>query len=99
MDFKDYYQTLGVPKTASDKELKQAFADWIAALSPRKKEVWTLIRELRYSHELAAATLGCGSAQARTATPVCESWPGEASKRPAPCASAPVSNNETPPGR
>jgi curved DNA-binding protein len=25
MDFKDYYQTLGVSKTASDKELKQAF--------------------------------------------------------------------------
>ena len=25
MDFKDYYATLGVPKTATDKELKQAF--------------------------------------------------------------------------
>src|SRR5262245_53539155 len=25
MDFKDYYATLGVAKTASDKELKQAF--------------------------------------------------------------------------
>jgi curved DNA-binding protein len=25
MDFKDYYATLGVPKTASDKEIKQAF--------------------------------------------------------------------------
>ena len=25
MDFKDYYATLGVPKTASEKEIKQAF--------------------------------------------------------------------------
>jgi curved DNA-binding protein len=25
MDFKDYYSTLGVPKTATAKELKQAF--------------------------------------------------------------------------
>ena len=25
MDFKDYYSTLGVPKTASEKEIKQAF--------------------------------------------------------------------------
>src|SRR2546423_10788838 len=25
MDFKDYYATLGVPKTATDKEIKQAF--------------------------------------------------------------------------
>jgi DnaJ-class molecular chaperone len=25
MEFKDYYQTLGVGKSASDKEIKQAF--------------------------------------------------------------------------
>src|SRR3989442_7049185 len=25
MEFKDYYATLGVPKTATDKEIKQAF--------------------------------------------------------------------------
>src|SRR6188472_677459 len=25
MDFKDYYATLGVPKTATEKEIKQAF--------------------------------------------------------------------------
>ncbi len=25
MDFKDYYQTLGVSKTASEKEIKQAY--------------------------------------------------------------------------
>ena len=25
MDFKDYYQTLGVAKTANEKEIKQAF--------------------------------------------------------------------------
>ena len=44
------------------KELAQACADWIAALSPRKKEVWTLVRELGYPHERAAATLGMSTA-------------------------------------
>lgn len=34
MDFKDYYATLGVPKTATDKEIKQAFRKLARKLHP-----------------------------------------------------------------
>ena len=34
MDFKDYYATLGVPKTASEKEIKQAFRRLARKLHP-----------------------------------------------------------------
>jgi len=56
MEFKDYYATLGVPKTASDKEIKQAFRKLARKhhpdVNPGDKAAETRFKELNEAYEV-----------------------------------------------
>ena len=56
MDFKDYYATLGVPKSASDKEIKQAFRRLARKLhpdvNPGDKAAETKFKEANEAYEV-----------------------------------------------
>ena len=56
MDFKDYYSTLGVPKTASEKEIKQAFRKLARKhhpdVNPGDKAAETRFKELNEAYEV-----------------------------------------------
>src|SRR4026208_835247 len=56
MEFKDYYATLGVPKTASDKEIKQAFRKLARKhhpdLNPEDKAAEAKFKELNEANEV-----------------------------------------------
>src|SRR5919204_2755103 len=56
MDFKDYYATLGVSKTASDKEIKQAFRKvarkFHPDVNPGDKAAETRFKEINEAYEV-----------------------------------------------
>src|SRR2546430_7977270 len=56
MDFKDYYSTLGVPKTASEKEIKQAFRKLARKhhpdVNPGDKTAETRFKEMNEAYEV-----------------------------------------------
>src|SRR5437764_7874161 len=56
MDFKDYYSTLGVAKTATDKEIKQAFRKLARKhhpdVNPNDKGAETKFKELNEANEV-----------------------------------------------
>src|SRR6478672_753527 len=56
MEFKDYYQTLGVAKTASDKELKQAYRKLARKhhpdVNPNDKGAETKFKEINEANEV-----------------------------------------------
>ncbi len=56
MEFKDYYATLGVPKTATDKEIKQAFRKlarkYHPDVNPNDKGAETKFKELNEANEV-----------------------------------------------
>jgi DnaJ-class molecular chaperone len=56
MDFKDYYATLGVAKTATDKEIKQAFRKlarkYHPDVNPGDKAAETRFKEINEAHEV-----------------------------------------------
>ena len=56
MDFKDYYATLGVPKTATDKELKQAFRKLARKhhpdVNPGDKNAESKFKEINEAYEV-----------------------------------------------
>ena len=56
MDFKDYYATLGVPKTASEKEVKQAFRKlarkYHPDVNPGDKSAETRFKEINEAYEV-----------------------------------------------
>ena len=56
MDFKDYYATLGVPKTASEKEIKQAFRKLARKhhpdVNPGDKSAETKFKEINEAYEV-----------------------------------------------
>jgi curved DNA-binding protein len=58
MDFKDYYATLGVSKTASDKEIKQAFRKLARKfhpdVNPGDKAAESRFKEINEAHEVLA---------------------------------------------
>ncbi len=56
MDFKDYYATLGVPKTATGKEIKQAFRKLARKhhpdVNPGDKSAESRFKELNEAYEV-----------------------------------------------
>src|SRR4029453_13907996 len=56
MEFKDYYATLGVPKTASEKEVKQAFRKlarkYHPDVNPGDKSAETRFKEINEAYEV-----------------------------------------------
>src|SRR6187402_451795 len=56
MDFKDYYATLGLTKTASDKEIKQAFRKlarkYHPDVNPGDKAAEARFKEINEAHEV-----------------------------------------------
>ena len=56
MDFKDYYATLGVPKTATEKEIKQAFRKMARKshpdVNPGDKSAETRFKEINEAYEV-----------------------------------------------
>ena len=56
MDFKDYYATLGVPKTASAKEMKQAFRKMARKyhpdVNPGDKSAESRFKEINEAYEV-----------------------------------------------
>src|SRR5215210_9152720 len=56
MDFKDYYATLGIPKTASEKEVKQAFRKlarkYHPDVNPGDKSAESRFKELNEANEV-----------------------------------------------
>jgi DnaJ-class molecular chaperone len=56
MEFKDYYATLGVPKTATDKEIKQAYRKLARKLhpdvNPGDKSAESRFKEINEAHEV-----------------------------------------------
>lgn len=58
MDVKDYYATLGVPKSASEKEIRSAFRKlarrYHPDVNPGNKEAEARFREINEAHEVLA---------------------------------------------
>ena len=60
MEFKDYYATLGVSKTATDKEIKQAFRKlarkYHPDVNPGDKAAEARFKEINEAHEVLSDT-------------------------------------------